>query len=231
MIIIGHRGAAGYAVENTLISVRKAIETGVDYVEVDIQPSRDGRFMVFHDRLLNHLTNRKGYLKDFTFKTLKDEVRVDGTEVIPTLEEVCALVAGSSSGLFVEMKMDRHAKEVLGIIMQYLDIGRFMIGSFYHSVLREIKTLNPDAVTVALLECSPVSVEQIFLDTGCDYIGFGLDSLDVDLIRRVHDMGGYSLVWTVDDPEEIKLVLDSKADGIISNYPILVMQLMSEQLK
>ncbi|RLI46366.1 glycerophosphodiester phosphodiesterase, partial [Candidatus Bathyarchaeota archaeon] len=69
--VIGHRGAAGLEPENTLRSVRRAIELGVDRVETDVRVSRDGRLVIMHDETVDRTTNGHGYVSELTFDELR----------------------------------------------------------------------------------------------------------------------------------------------------------------
>ncbi|MBW1727447.1 MAG: hypothetical protein JRF31_11725 [Deltaproteobacteria bacterium] len=76
MFVIGHRGAAGHAPENTIESIDCAIEMGVDYIEIDVQPTRDGRLVVFHDRTMRRLTGLDGYVREYTFVELTEKANL-----------------------------------------------------------------------------------------------------------------------------------------------------------
>lgn len=84
MLVIGHRGAAGHATENTLRSFQAGIDLGVDIVEADVQATRDGQLVVFHDKLLDRLTNASGYVWDYDYAQLCSQVRVAADERIPS---------------------------------------------------------------------------------------------------------------------------------------------------
>ena len=108
--IMGHRGAKAYEPENTLRSVRKALDLGVQAVEIDIHLSRDGRLIVIHDATVDRTTNGKGRVSDLSWEELR---RLDAGlgEPLPGLEEVVALVRGRAH-LFIELK-DPQAVEPL----------------------------------------------------------------------------------------------------------------------
>ena len=101
--LIGHRGAAGLAPENTLKSFRKGLELGVDAVECDIHLSKDEQLVVIHDNTLDRTTNHKGWIKDHTLQQLKQLDAGEGEE-IPTLSEVVELVLKYKKQLVVEVK-------------------------------------------------------------------------------------------------------------------------------
>ena len=89
---IGHRGAKGHIAENTLESIQKAINLGVDGVEIDVFRCASGEIVVFHDKKLDRLTNSAGFIEEITIDALNN-VLVEGKYKIPTLEEVLTPVS------------------------------------------------------------------------------------------------------------------------------------------
>ena len=101
-LIIGHRGAKGHVAENTLPSIAKAIELGVDGIEVDVFLCKSGELVVFHDKKLDRLTNAKGYIESLEYDSIK-KISVLGKYKIPTLDEVLELIGGKAF-LNIELK-------------------------------------------------------------------------------------------------------------------------------
>ena len=88
-----HRGASGYAPENTLDAFRKAVEMGADGIELDVQMTKDGELVVIHDEAIDRVSNGKGWVKDYTYEELKkfnfNKTHLEYTkEEIPTLEQL-----------------------------------------------------------------------------------------------------------------------------------------------
>ena len=92
-VIIGHRGAKGHLAENTLPSISKAIELGVDGIEIDIFKCASGELVVFHDKTLEKLTNSTGYIEELVLDSIR-RIEVLNGYSIPTLEEVLDLING-----------------------------------------------------------------------------------------------------------------------------------------
>lgn len=113
-IIVGHKGAAGYAPENTLASFRKAIELACDRIELDVRLSKNKELVVFHDEEVSRLTNGKGFVREMTLAELKKMDCAEG-EKIPTLQEVIDL-AKNKIDLQIELKDDDMAALVNEII-------------------------------------------------------------------------------------------------------------------
>ncbi|MGD2030372.1 MAG: glycerophosphodiester phosphodiesterase family protein, partial [Desulfobacterales bacterium] len=147
MFVIGHRGAAGHAPENTIESIDCAIGMGVDYVEIDVQPTRDGRLVVFHDRTMRRLTGLHGYVWEYTFVELTEKANLSNGHKIPSFEAVCDLVSKSHVGLFVEIKSPGIESPILKTLRKYFDISSCLIGSFYHRSILKLKQMDPTIKT------------------------------------------------------------------------------------
>ncbi|MBR0136398.1 MAG: glycerophosphodiester phosphodiesterase, partial [Clostridia bacterium] len=109
--ILGHRGAAAYAPENTMPAFEMALEQGADGLELDVHLSKDGELVIMHDERVDRTTNAHGFIKDFTLEELKALDASYGKEgfanaVVPTLREVYELVRGTDKMINVEIKTD-----------------------------------------------------------------------------------------------------------------------------
>ena len=145
LLCIAHRGAMGHEPENTLASVRKAFELGALCVEVDAYYV-DGNLVIFHDDRLERTTNGTGYLSEQSFEYLRTLDAGDGNQ-IPTLEEVCELI-NSHVCLNIELKGQYTAEPVARLLIKLIGEGwdkeSFLVSSFHHRELLQIKKLIPD---------------------------------------------------------------------------------------
>ena len=91
---IGHRGAKGHVVENTLASIQKALDFGVHGIEIDVHLCKSGELVVFHDFTLDRITNGSGEISAFTLSELK-QFKIEDKFEIPTLEEVLNIINNS----------------------------------------------------------------------------------------------------------------------------------------
>ena len=124
---IGHRGAMGYVVENTLESIQKALDFGVHGVEIDVHLCASGELVVFHDFTLERMTNGTGAISKYTLSELK-QLKIGHKFQIPTLEEVLELI-NKECLLNIELKGQQTAFETCRIIEKYVKIN-----SWNHSV-------------------------------------------------------------------------------------------------
>ena len=165
-VIWAHRGMSLQYPENTLEAFRAAAELGpaLGGIETDVQLSKDGVVMIFHDETLDRVTDTKGNLRDFTFEELRRVkiMRHDGTFTqIPTLEEVLALLKPycEKNGLRLNLELKTSVYRYEGIEKKTLEIVRkygmekyVLYSSFLMDSIRQIKELNPKAET-AMLAC------------------------------------------------------------------------------
>jgi len=230
MLVIGHRGAAGHEVENSIKSIKKGISFDVDYIEIDVQRTKDNKIIVFHDKRLNRLTNYSKTIFDYTFKELKDNVTLSNGESLPLLSEVCKIIAESNKKLFIEIKSINIEKEVIDIANRYLSKNNYIIGSFFHKAILKVKQIDNSINTLALLEGGLIDITPIIDDTNCDYIGMGYQFIDGDIVDSIHKQNKKIFLWTVNYVDDIKKAIELNVDGIISNYPDRVKNILNKKI-
>ena len=121
-LVVGHRGARGHVAENTVASVKKALELGVDGIEIDVFVCASGELVVFHDKTLDKLTDAKGYIEATDLDSIR-KITVLGREPIPTLEEVLETI-NAKAVLNIELKGTRTAKPTYALLKKYFDEGK-----------------------------------------------------------------------------------------------------------
>jgi glycerophosphoryl diester phosphodiesterase len=205
MLRIGHRGAPGHAPENTLASIEKAIEFGVDVVEIDVRRSLDGYLMIMHDARVDRTTGRRGYVHELTRGQMSG---------VPTLADVIRTVNGRAA-IMVELKVRGIVEETLGAVGSH----PVYLASYLHSEMLRVRELAPKMKTIALVDGVPVSPIAFALEAKATHAGFGFDSLEPAVIEMAHAAGLQVFTWTVDDPRDIAQAASLGVDGLISNYP------------
>ena len=226
MLVVGHRGAAGLVAENTLASIEKAVAIGVDLIEIDVQTTADDALVVFHDLLLDRLTDLSGYLRARTAAELRERARVAG-EIIPTLREVCALIRPTEITLLVELKVEGPEQALLETLLEALGPDRFVISSFLHDSIRTIKEADPRVRTQMLIDGAPIDPVAMAEQCRCDSIGLGFGAVTPRLLDKLAGAGRDLFVWTVDDAREIARAARMPIQGIISNFPDRVKAVLS----
>ena len=225
--ITGHRGAAGYAPENTLSAIKKGLALGVDRIEIDVQQSKDGVVILMHDKTLKRTTNGKGYIRNKTWAELSQLVApaefaaTFPNEKIPTLEEALLLINGKAQ-FVIEIKdgnsyypnIEQH---IVDLIHQYNAHKWCIIHSFNDAALEKIHELD------ATLPLHKLFVSGLGKDLKkWDYVQeFSVNEHFVSkkMIEKVHALGKKINVWTVNDKAKMQELITMGVDGIITNFP------------
>lgn len=219
---IGHRGAAGYEPENTLRSFEKAVDLGVDMIELDVQICATGEIVVIHDTSVDRITDGKGLVKNLSLQELKD-LDIGKGERIPLLSEVLDLVSGRA-GLNIELKSKGTPEPVNDLL--HRNIGRkgwmkeqFMVSSFHPGVLLDFSRICEGIRTAVLIENMPYGADEFGSMIGSYSVNPNFRYLREDFVKSTHDRDMKVIPWTVDNPHDIKRMIDLGVDGIISDYP------------
>ena len=220
LLCISHRGAMGYAPENTLSSVRKALALGVLAMEVDVYYV-DGHLVVFHDDRLERTTNGNGYLCEKSFDYLRSLDAGDGQK-IPTLEEVCDVIA-SQACLNIELKGPDTAVPVAALLSKLIDNGwdkeKLLVSSFHHLELLEMRRSNPDIKLGALIRGLPVDGSKFAEDLAAFSVHPSLDCVNQRFVDDAHGRGMKVYVYAVDHPEDLVKMQALGVDGVFTAYP------------
>ena len=239
-MVLAHRGASGYAPENTLASFRKGMELGADGFELDIQLTKDGEIVVIHDEWLERVSDGKGFVKDYTFEELRQlnfnkTFPEYGPQQIPTLREVYELIKDTDLVVDVELKTGiinypNLVEKALKLAEETGMKDRVFYSSFNHYTCMEIKKQDPDAYVGFLYGDVFIDVEQYVKDHGGDAIHPAFYLLQDPIhARKAKELGLEINTWTVNELEHMKMCLMLGVDTIITNYPDRALNLLKEQ--
>lgn len=242
--VIAHRGSSGVAPENTAAATRLAVRQDADFVEIDVQRTKDGKLVNFHDCTMERTTDveevypgRPSYrVSDFTW----DELRVLDAgswfsdryagEPLITVDRVIDIV-DRRSGLLAEISPCGHydaslpadLAELLRSKPRYVERAlardRLAVQSFELDDARGFKDLMPE-VPVGVLDADrPTDAELVALSTWADQVNPQYTVTDQAMVDRVHELGMDINVWTVDEPGAMRAMAGLGVDGIITDYP------------
>ncbi len=225
--IIAHRGASAAAPENTPAAFRRALAIGVDAVELDAHLSCDGEPVVIHDPSLGRTTNGAGLVKDLTMAALRrlDAGRWFGEEFagerIPTLAEALEILR--TVRVIIEIKngpiyYPQIAGRV-GAVVRAAGHQSITVSSFDHHVLLQSRAAEPEIETAALFRARPVDTVRMARDAQAQVLHPHWTFATRDLIDAAHAAGLRVEVWTVDDPAAMAEMAVRKVDGIMTNVP------------
>ncbi len=157
MKIIGHRGAAGVELENTLASIKRALQAGVDAVEIDVRLTKDGQLVLSHDEHLSRISDSKAKIRDLTLEELND-IPLHNGECTPLLSDVLAQLKNSAA--IVELK-DEGSIPALLIALDNAEGVDITVTSFHKGELAELKELRPKIKIYVASLTNPFDAVQI----------------------------------------------------------------------
>lgn len=237
--VFAHRGFSGRYPENTMLAFEKAVELGVDGIELDVHLSKDGELVIIHDEKVDRTCNGIGKVKDMTLAELKE---LDasagfagqfGVNRIPTLREYMELVKDLPLITNIELKTNIYEYEgliekVYDMIREYHYEDRVIISSFNHYSVIKMMKLAPE-LKYGLLS------ESWIVDTGeyCNRLGVPCyhplrGNLTPELVKDMKDHGLEINTFTVNEEEEVRRFYALGIDGIIGNYPDMTKRVLAE---
>ncbi|MBD1260474.1 glycerophosphodiester phosphodiesterase [Maribacter polysiphoniae] len=221
-LVIGHRGAMGHETENTVASIQKALELGVDMIEIDVFKIKSGEIVVFHDDTVDRLANATGKIEEFDISQIKQMV-LEGNQTIPLLKDVID-VLDDDVRLNIELKGAGTADKVNSIVNEFLekkdwDLDKFIISSFNWEELKSMRRVNKD-IPIAILTGDDIEGSiALAKELNAEAVNPSFKGLDMDSAKKIKEAGFKIYTWTVNKPEDIDLVKSFDVDGIITNYP------------
>lgn len=235
-VVMAHRGACAEAPENTMTAFRLAMEQGVDYIELDVRMTKDGVLVVTHDDNLKRVAGVNKNVWDMTYDEIKgldvgsyyDPVYYQ--ERIPTFEEVLNLTKGKTR-LNIELKPSAHDKNlvenVISLIKKYDIEDSCMICCMKYDTLKQVKALAPDIYTTYVM----IIAYSNFWDLDAiDAFSISHDRISKKIIANVKNRGKDIYAWTVNKEDDMNRVLDMGVDGVITDNPALLMDVILSRL-
>lgn len=246
--IVAHRGASGTAPENTLASIKKALDIGVDWIEIDVRQTLDRVLVCLHDETLNRTTNGKGRIVALNYKKVRqydagswfsDDYK---NERIPSLNEVLKTVNGKCK-LLIEVKgtqllQFKIAENIIKLIDKHNAASWVVVQSFNSDFLKKMYRLRPDLVINNLVNYSPsnipiyidrrIKLGNIFRLNYSEAVNPNYKQVTRKLIAKVKKHQRKLFCWTVNDPKDMRRMIDMGVDGIITNYPERLKKVLEE---
>ncbi|MEM7141431.1 MAG: glycerophosphodiester phosphodiesterase [Actinomycetota bacterium] len=235
-IAFAHRGGAEVHPENTERAFRHAVELGFTHLESDVHVTRDGVAISFHDHELDRVTDREGVIADLDWSEVR-RARVDGTEAIMTLDEL--FEAFPSSRLNLDPKHEAAVEPLADAILRHDAVDRVMVGSFSDRRIAKVRqrvgprlavSAGPRHTAALLVRSRGVPVPtQWFHALQVPTTMRGLPVVTERLVDHLHEVGTQLHVWTINDPEEMSRLLDLGVDGIMTDRPGVLRDVMVER--
>jgi glycerophosphoryl diester phosphodiesterase len=234
VLAIAHRGASGYAPENTFAAFRRAVTMGAGFIETDLQLSRDARLVALHDATVNRTTNGQGAVHDMTLGELR---RLDagswfGSEFagerIPTIEEILEFAKKHDVVFYLEMKPSgswggEHA--LISALRESREIARTVVISFDPAILAGVRKIEPTLMTGLLFEGQIPEPLARATEIGARQLAVRGDLVTPRLLKEARGRDLQVVCWTINHPGHMRLLVEAGVDGIISDYPDRLLEL------
>ncbi len=243
--VIAHRGISGRYPENTLLAYEKAIEAKADWIELDVHTSADDVVIISHDTQAQRCTDGHGFFKHKTLAEIKqlDAGSWMGAQFaglrVPTLEEALDFMGDGRIRICIEIKGDatsdylRTAYETVRLLQKHQCLQYVMIASFNHETLRAVKeweplictSLDPDPQDGSI---TPWELCQQVLNYDINAMQHEWHTLTSEIIDEAHRHGFSLWTWTVNEPDDMRRIVDMKPDGIMTNYADTLREIVDE---
>lgn len=235
-LAFAHRGGASDAPENTMAAFEHAIALGYRYLETDVHLTADGVLLAFHDDVLDRVTDRTGAIHEQTWAEVR-AAKVGGTEPIPRFDEL--LEAWPDVRINIDPKHDRAVEALAAAITRAGAVDRVIVGAFSDKRLARLRELvGPRLCTslgprgVARLRAAGYGLPVGSLPSPCVQVPVRHGSVtitDERFVRGAHRSGLQVHVWTIDDADEMRRLLDLGVDGIMTDRPEVLRQVLVER--
>ncbi|GAA1764193.1 glycerophosphodiester phosphodiesterase family protein [Nostocoides vanveenii] len=242
---LAHRGGAEFTPnvgrENTIAAFGAAIDLGFRYLETDVHTTSDGVLVAFHDTVLDRVTDTAGAIADLPYAVVA-AARTAAGDGIPLLDEV--LETFPEARINIDVKAVGAIEPLVAAIRSHSALDRVCVGSFSDARLAAVrKALGPGLATamgprgVAQMRFTPHLLSRILhspapvlqIPTGHTVRGRRVRLVTPGLVRQVHRLGKHLHVWTIDDPAEMRRLLDLGVDGIVTDRPDTLVDVFGER--
>ena len=214
----------GHVLENTIESVKKAIELNVDGIEIDVFKSKTGELVVYHDPFLSRLSNSNAFIEQISLDSIK-KVELIGGFSIPSLKEIVDIIP-EKIFLNIELKGKDTANETNKIIINYLNkynlpTSKFIISSFRWDELKKIRSINKD-VPIAILVDSLYKIDDaIKLAKQINAVALNPNNkfITKGIVNKIQSNNIKVYPYTINTPKNIRRMRSMGVDAIITDYP------------
>lgn len=225
-----HRGASSYAPENTMSAFLLGLEMGANGIETDVQRTKDGVLVLFHDDTIKRVTGQEGRIQDYTYEQLLQfDVCCHGRkDKIVTFRDFLETFSGMDLQFAIEFKQEFTEKETIDLLEQYGMREKTILTSFKLDCLMRAKLYRPDYVAGYLTrDVNPMTV-KVLRTMGVEQACPHGDLVTPEFVDGLHSRGFSVRAWGIRDEELMKQVYDAGADGMTVNFPDKLTAYMAE---
>ena len=237
-IIYAHRGASAYAPENTKVAFEKAIELKANGIELDLQKTKDGKIVIFHDNYINKKSNGTGKIEEYTYQELLEldfGIWFDNkykNEKIVLFEDFARDYLDKDLTFAIELKVLGIEKETLEIINKYKVHNNIYITSFLYEALANVRKIDPNIKLSWLIEdrISKENIEKLLRING-NQICPRASLVSKEDIEIANNNGLGVRLWEIDNEEIMKKVYKLNIEGMTVNFPDKLIKLLDKEIE
>jgi glycerophosphoryl diester phosphodiesterase len=252
-LVMAHRGGGGLWPENTLYAFERAAEIGADVIETEIQSTADDNLVFIHDETIDRTTNATGPVNSFTLRELKKfdagyHWTADGGRTfpfrgkgitVPTLEEVFTALPTTRINIDLKQISPPLASKLCGLLHSFDRVEKVMVASFGTKALRNFRQVCSGVATSASQREVTLFFLMNLIFLGAAYgppchalqipeYSSGMHVLTKRFLRTAHSRNLKVHVWTVNEVEDMKRLLNLGVDGIITDYPDRLISVLTD---
>ena len=252
-LVMAHRGGGGLWPENTLYAFERATEIGADVIETEIQSTADDNLVFIHDETIDRTTNGTGSVNSFTLRELKKldagyHWTADGGRTfpfrgkgitLPTLEEVFTALPNTRINIDLKQISPPLASKLCGLLHSFDRVEKVMVASFGTKALRNFRQVCSGVATSASQREVTLFFLMNLIFLGAAYgppchalqipeYSSGMHVLTKRFLRTAHSRNLKVHVWTVNEVEDMKRLLNLGVDGIITDYPDRLISVLTD---
>jgi glycerophosphoryl diester phosphodiesterase len=246
--LFAHQGSSGEAPSNTIPAFRRAVELGIQYLETDCHATSDGEIVLCHDETVDRTTDSSGAIADFRFAELEKldaghKFTVDGQSFpfrgrgvrIPRLADVLAEFPQTRINLEIKQGDQGVVEEVIRIVRQADAELRVLLAAAEDDVMETLRKLDPPTAIgsslgdlVSFYQAVQEERWQSYQPRGQalqippDFAGNSL--ITPEILTAAHELGLFVHVWTINDPAQMRQLLEAGVDGVMSDFPDLLLE-------
>lgn len=235
-IAFAHRGGALDAPENSIEAFEAAVDVGFRYLETDVHATADGRVVAFHDPHLDRVTDRRGAIAELPWSEVR-RARIEGSGTIPLFEEL--LAAWDHVRFNVDPKDDRVVGPLIRVLQRSGALERVCVGSFSDRRINRVRDhLGPDLClgmgprNIVKLAAASAGAPVGRIVGDCAQVPATFRNVAVvtrAFVEAAHARDIAVHVWTVDEPDEMHRLLDLGVDGIMTDRPLVLRDVLEER--
>jgi glycerophosphoryl diester phosphodiesterase len=228
VLAIAHRGASGYAPENTLAAFRRAVSQGVSFIETDLHLTRDAHFVAIHDETVDRTTSGRGEIHHMTLAEVR---RLDAGswfasefigERVPTLTEILEFAKKHDVMFYLELKPNgfwggEHA--LISNLRESGEIPRVVVISFDPAILASLRKLEPTLMTGLLHDGNIEDPFEKAVEIGARQLAVKGSLVTPNFLKEAHKRDLQVVCWTINSPAHMRMLEAAGVDGIMSDYP------------